>query len=450
MENNGLSRKSNNKKHHRRIAEGILVLLFTLVLACGFVLSLCLPLRPSVSENEKRELSPFPAFSFKALFDGSYFHGIDLWFSDTFPLRESIIAVNSRIQSLHGIGNVQIKGNLEQGDDIPDAPLSTTEPPSDLALQTTATEPPTTAKEPEDDPDVPRESFDSFLLYGTGGYDYYKFRKDMANRYIGLINRTAAGSNAALYSMVVPISTDIILPESVKKSINSSDQKKASEYLYGSMAPDIKTIPVYDSLMAHRNEYIYFRTDHHWTALGAYYCYVEWAKVKGVEPVPLSKYEKVTYDGFLGSFYAATNKNAGMKKNPDYVDAYKPFNNVSMRIRDKKGNEFGNKVLTDVSTWSASSKYLTFIGGDNPYTVIENKDLTDGSSCIVVKESYANAFVPFLIPHYQTIHVVDFRYWSGNVVSFAKEKNIDDILYLNNISVTRSEPLIKRMEKVSG
>ena len=78
------------------------------------------------------------------------------------------------------------------------------------------------------------------------------------------------------------------------------------------MLDETKKVNIYDTLMSHNDEYLYFRTDHHWTALGAYYAYEEFAKAKGVKPLPLSKYEKVDFPDFLGSFYADTEKNPAL------------------------------------------------------------------------------------------------------------------------------------------
>ena len=108
--------------------------------------------------------------------------------------------------------------------------------------------------------------------------------------------------------MIVPTSIDIMLPESTRAGLNTDDQKKAIDYMYGSMLDETKKVNIYDILMSHNDEYLYFRTDHHWTALGAYYAYEEFAKAKGVKPLPLSKYEKVDFPDFLGSFYADTEK----------------------------------------------------------------------------------------------------------------------------------------------
>ena len=89
-------------------------------------------------------------------------------------------------------------------------------------------------------------------------------------------------------------------------------------------------------------------------------------------------------------------------------------------------------MVTDVSEYGAGLKYNSFIGGDNPYTEINNPAITDGSSCVVVKESYGNAFVPFLVDHYQTVYVIDYRYYTGNLTQFIQERGVDDLLFLNN------------------
>ena len=112
-------------------------------------------------------------------------------------------------------------------------------------------------------------------------------------------------------------------------------------------------------------------------------------------------------------------------------------------------------IITDVSTWGASSKYASgFIGGDNPLSVIENPNITDGSSIVLVKESYGNCFAPFLAESYQYVYVVDFRYYndtqSGTLIDLVREKGIDDVLFLNSISTTRSEGLIGQLARFVG
>lgn len=105
------------------------------------------------------------------------------------------------------------------------------------------------------------------------------------------------------------------------------------------------------------------------------------------------------------------------------------------------------KVIYDESDAAAGLKYGTFIMGDNPYTVIENPDLSDGSKCVVVKESFGNAFVPFLVDHYQTVYVIDYRYYSGSVSDFAKTNGVTDVIFINNLSAIRGS---YQMGKLAG
>ena len=120
-----------------------------------------------------------------------------------------------------------------------------------------------------------------------------------------------------------------------------------------------------------------------------------------------------------------------LKNNPDTVVAYVPTCN-DMTYTDSKGVEHKWNVVADATDYAEGSKYYCFIGGDQPYSKIENPNITDGSSCVVIKESYGNAFVPFLVNSYQTVHVVDYRYFTGNLINFVKQNNVQDVIYINN------------------
>lgn len=447
------SRKSHTARRLKKrmgISVRIKIVLFFVALYAGFVISLIIPLRPSFSQVEKRELTQFPRFSVQTLFSGDYFEGIDTWFADTFPYREQLIGTYSSLKSVV-IGNrsVQVTGTVETGDEIPDEPSenagkATAEPsPSAEQSRPSASPPPIAAM-------GDTQSFGAVLLSGDSAFEYYNFDQEVTDRYISAVSSVAASlaGKASVYDMVVPNSMGIMLPDDLRDSVNSSDQDKAIKYMYGSMGGDVKTVDVYGTLMSHRDEYIYFRTDHHWTALGAYYAYEQFASAAGVAKIPLSRYETVDFPGFLGTFYSATGQNGALGANPDTVTAYKPFNNASLVYTDKDGQQVQWDVIEDVSDWDAAYKYNTFIGGDNPFTEITNNDLHDGSSIVVVKESYGNAFVPFLIADYEKVYVIDYRYWNGSITDFVTDSGVKNVLFLNNISMTRSDSLVGCIENV--
>lgn len=289
-------------------------------------------------------------------------------------------------------------------------------------------------------------------VVGNTGYEMYNYVGSLAEKYQQIVNGVAddLSGTATVYVMAIPLSSGITLPDNLYSDIPGSDQAQAEKDILAGMGNNVKTVALHDTLMAHRNEYIYFRTDHHWTALGAYYAYAQFCAAKGITPHELSEYEISQYPGFLGSFYNDSGKPDAMAATPDTVNAYHPLSaDAHMEYGSGENSSLtGGKVIFDESTAAASLKYGTFIMGDNPYTVIENPDLTDGSACIVVKESFGNAFVPFLVDHYQTVYVVDYRYYGGSVTALARSKNVSDVLFVNNLSAIRGSYQIGKLNGV--
>ena len=293
------------------------------------------------------------------------------------------------------------------------------------------------------------KTYNSVVTVDDSGYELYTYVDDEADKYAKCINQAARelDGKANVYDMVIPLSSGITFPDNLRARIQSTDQHEAVQKIQEKMEKGVKIVDVFDTLMQHRNEEIYFRTDHHWTALGAYYAYETFCGTKGIEPETLDSHEKMKFGGFLGSFYKDT-KDEALKNHPDKVETFAPNDDCIMHVTASDGTKYDWPVIYDVSKYGASLKYSTFIAGDNPYTVIENKDKTDGSACVVVKESFGNAFVPFLVDHYQTIYVVDYRYWTGSVSQLAREKMVQDVLFINNLSMIRNKSLVGKLARV--
>ena len=127
-----------------------------------------------------------------------------------------------------------------------------------------------------------------------------------------------------------------------------------------------------------------------------------------------------------------------------------PFNNVECSIVPKTGDgSMSWPVINDVEDYGSSLKYLTFIGGDNALTTITKLDNPDGGVCIVIKDSYGNAFVPFLIPHYSTVYVIDPRHYDGSLSDFCSDKEIEDVIFLVNISCTRNYTYLDSLQDLT-
>lgn len=430
------------------------VRIFLLILFSFFIISLIIPLRPDYSENEKRELAKFPKFTFLALFSGDYFDGINEWYSDTFPFRETLTDINAAFTGFFGKSNVRIQGTVEKGDDIPSensentaTDVSDTESAAENVSSENLVINDSSEASKEEAPST--QTLGALLINGDTAYEYYNFIKSTADAYVAAVNRAAnlLAGKSNVYCMIVPTSMGICVPDSIVSSINTSNQKDAVNYMYSGMkSSGVKTVPIFDTLKSHNDEYIYFRTDHHWTALGAYYAYSDFIKLKGGTPSSLDSFKLHEFPGYLGSFYTSSKKLPQLASNPDTVYAYEPKETNSIEVHYANGEVKNQEIISDMSSASESSKYLTFIKGDRPLSIINNPSLNDGSSCVVIKESFGNAFVPFLVSHYQRLYIIDYRYFSkidGRGLSqFCADVSAEDVLFVNNISATRNKSLV--------
>ena len=248
---------------------------------------------------------------------------------------------------------------------------------------------------------------------------------------------------------------DVCVPDSVRKGLNTSSQEKAIEYIFGSMGDGVHSIKVLDTLIKHNadGEYVYFRTDHHWTALGAYHAYERFCEASGQTAASLDSFKKVTYKNFHGSFYRDTKSNA-LKNHPDKIVAYIPPSTNSIAITNMDGSKMDWNIITDVSTWNSTAKYSTFIGGDNPFSVVKNPNVKNGKSVMLIKESFGNAFAPFLVENYENVYIVDYRYIKNvdqrSLTQMVDKYKIDDVLFVNNVSAVRNESAVKLMSNFVG
>ncbi|MBR1828015.1 MAG: hypothetical protein IJ781_00695 [Atopobiaceae bacterium] len=398
-------------------------------------------LRPTHSDLEKRDLTPFPEFTFGRLVDGSFFSDLSLWYGDTYPLREPMVRLSQGMNALHGIQpKTQLVGGTVNKDELPvegaDADAAA---PAEAVADNEVIEVPTERYMAEE---IQSKIMEGLYVNDGAAYNIYYFSQESVEQYARAMNTCAKNleGQATVYSIIAPTSAGALLDEQTLEDLGGTDQLQAIKYFHSLYDDSVHGINVYNTLRAHNNEYIYYRTDHHWTQLGAYYAYVEFCRDKGVEPSNIFGREKMTFDGFLGTFYSELG-NSDMEARPDYVDAYIPNSTNDMVIWDTDGNEIETNVVTDVSDWNMYSKYNCFISGDRPLSRIDNPLKNDGSSCLVIKDSFGCAFVPLLVDDYQTVWVIDFRYSDRSIPDFVRENNIQDVIFLNAIVLAGTDPV---------
>ncbi len=419
------------------------LVIFFGVLAALCVIGIFLP-RPTESEIEKRKLTEFPALTWQSFWDGSWFSGIDTWYADTYPLREVLIAGNKAVQSLYGIRTDVIVGGENQGEDIPNIDESNGELPT---LPQDNPEQKTDEPLPDGNVSADGEMISGIFVSDNVGYGLYYFVQKNADWYAAILNEMdkRLEGKAQLYSLIAPINGGVLLSDARQRELNVSNQRESIRYIYSRMAADIKTVEVFDALRAHVDEYIYFHTDHHWTALGAYYAYTQYAAAAGLTPHTLEQFEQVEYPNFLGTYYSVS-EITSLAANPDTVIAYKPMGTNKMKMTMADGVTYDWFVVNDVTSYGSSMKYGTFAGGDQPYSVVENPNITDGSACLVIKDSYGNALIPYLVDHYQYLYWVDFRHYKGSIYDLVEEKNIKDVLVLQQIYNTGDSGALKKLQ----
>ena len=280
---------------------------------------------------------------------------------------------------------------------------------------------------------VAGEQIGSLYLNGDSAYELFYFSEKAVRAHASLLNTVQAMfPKLKLSAMIVPNSFGVILDPKVQEKLASSGMDQAIAYSYSLMDKRVNTVNVFDALSAHKKEYIYFRTDHHWTQLGAYYAYQEYCKSMGYSTKPLSDYQKLDFPEFYGTFYFFMNRPESLKGHPDQVTAYQGSMNT-MKYTDSKGNLQEGKLINDASQMLPGNKYNCFMLGDHGYVEIHNEGAPRKKSILVLKDSYGNAFVPLLAQDYRDVYVVDYRHYQGNASSLIQEKGIEEILFLNNI-----------------
>ena len=281
---------------------------------------------------------------------------------------------------------------------------------------------------------VQNSIMDGLYIKDGAAYAIYYFYQPGADTYAAAANSLAEQLDgiSQVYSILVP-SSIVVLPDEEGASVGGSDQRQVLDYIWSRLDERVVNVDLLETMKAHRDEYIYFRTDHHWTMKGAYFGYVEYCRAKGLTPEPLDSFPKLECGPFNGSYYESIAA-IGTPATDDFV-SYEPHDTNTMTWWDSDGSESLDAIVGNASGWDEWSKYDSLLGADDPRQLIDNPNINDGSSCLVIKDSYGCAFVPFLVGHYDKIHVIDPRYYYGSVTAYARDNQIDDVLLVYGVKV---------------
>ncbi len=267
---------------------------------------------------------------------------------------------------------------------------------------------------------------DHYLFDVDNGIDQVQYKKNINNINKFLDKLQESHKDIDIYALLVPTKSQVLqgkLPTNapkVKESEIIDDLKK-------SLGDNINILNLIDPLKEKSDEYIYYRTDHHWTSKGAFYAYKNFFHMKGQETLLETDFiiENVSKD-FLGTSYRKANFYLGK---PDDIHAYLPKEELNYDITINEVDKADS--FYDESYLNKTDKYSYFLGGDEAVIEIQSS-VKNNKKILIIKDSFANSFIPFLANHYERIIVIDPRYFNGSLINYIEDKDIDEIVFLFN------------------
>jgi len=475
---------------HRRILDILNVALFSLTLVWMLVGFMFWSQPDEVLAGENRRMASLPPLTFDAMFGGAYSNAVEEYIADHFPMRDKWVTVHATIRNLLGVRSddgtfydVEVnEGEFAKTpvavEEVPDD-FVTEEMPDELAAQegqadqadpgqTASVNDPVDGEAADDegdfgdtvavppdvrvagsvgaasaqastndteDPDEQVTSNRGILVYKGRAMQTFGAGPKGARLWAKTLNayRSALPESVRLYAVVVPSAAEFYSPDPPRR--RSRPEKPNIDATYEMLAPGISRVDAYGEIQAHIDEYLYFFTDHHWTALGAYYTYRALCKAAGLEPVPLDKMEKRVRPDWLGSLYGYT-RDSGLKRQKDQVEYWLPSVSYETR-RFEAGPDAPPKGTRTRLLFERAPGYGVFLGGDHPLMVVKTSN-KNGRRVLLLKNSYGNPFGVFLVSSFEQVLIVDYRYFDGKVTSLVREYGITDVIILNGVFTANS------------
>ena len=320
----------------------VISILFCVMLAAGIGASAILPDK-YYSESEKRTLKQFPSLTAEEIFDGKLSDEIEQYLAEQFPARDGWVTVKTLAELASGKREI---GGVFFADD-------------------------------------------GYLIEAHKSLPSKQAKTNIAA--LKMLSDSLAKSNIEMRVILAPTASQI-LSEKLPPFAPNANQSAVIEY---ARKQGMNVVDVTGALSGHKDEYIFYKTDHHWTSLGAYYAYAEWRRAKGETPEPIDAYFK-------------REKHEVNYNNGEYVT----------------DSIFEEKFL------NGSDRYAVFFNSNQAVTKING---SGSGKILIIKDSYANCFGQFVVDDYAETHLIDLRFFTGKVTDYIRENGIAEVLALYNI-----------------
>ncbi len=330
------------------------------------------------SYNENRELTQQPKLSVETLLNGSYMKDVEVYVNDQIAFRDMFVKLSTNVKLMLGqkeVNNVYIC--------------------EDYLI----------------------EKFEKSKLDGKLLEQNLRYIEEFMTKY----------DNS--YISIIPTSTEILGYKLSRYTENINQKETIERIVQGK-----NNIDIYSILLEHNKEDIYYRTDHHWTSLGAYYAYVSICEKLGLSTIDLEDFNVEVIDNeFSGTIQSKVNLDFGYDTLYKYT--VKGLQPKYKRVVDENFKEVSN-TLYDESKLETKEKYAVYIGGNSAITRIYSENIKeDKGRLLLIKDSYSHSLVPFLTNHYSEIVLIDLRYFNMSLNQFLQEENeFNDILLIWNLA----------------
>ena len=353
-------------------------LLFFLLPVIVLVSSIILP-DTGFSEKENRILASRPALKLDQIISGGYEKQFETYENDQFPLRDMWITLKATTDRL--MGKVEENG----------------------------------------------------VYLGKKGYLMEAFNAPSQTQYDATVNAMTSfaqkHSDLKQYALIAPNSVNI-LKSNLPAFAPADDQNPWIDKLKDSLtSAGVTFIDIRDTFTDHKAEELYYHTDHHWTTLGAYYAYLQAAAVMGIDTSSDSYDKAPVSQTFKGTLSAKSGFRSG---ETDELDVFLPNgDNTLSSVVNYVDEQKKSASFYDTSKLNTRDKYALFFGGNHAQIKISTPTESN-NTLLVLKDSYANSFVPFLAQHYRKIIMIDPRYYYGDLEQLLQVENVQEVLYLYN------------------
>ena len=353
-------------------------LLFFLLPVIVLVSSIILP-DTGFSEKENRILASRPALKLDQIISGGYEKQFETYENDQVPLRDMWITLKATTDRL--MGKVEENG----------------------------------------------------VYLGKNGYLMEAFNAPSQTQYDATVNAMTSFAqkhpDLKQYALIAPNSVNI-LKSNLPAFAPADDQNPWIDKLKDSLtSAGVTFIDIRDTFTDHKAEDLYYHTDHHWTTLGAYYAYLQAAAVMGID-ISSDSYDKAPVSQtFKGTLSAKSGFRSG---ETDELDVFLPNgDNTLSSVVNYVDEQKKSASFYDTSKLNTRDKYALFFGGNHAQIKISTPTESN-NTLLVLKDSYANSFVPFLAQHYRKIIMIDPRYYYGDLEQLLQVENVQEVLYLYN------------------